>query len=107
MITLYFWHFPNSEIRSEHSIGPVLYVATVIKTKRSNQASSRRVIENAMIHLPMMDLEFWKYVGNFFAIKEGWIVENKCIICYLWLRSKISLGRWRKSTVDLVSGVLQ
>lgn len=97
MITLYFWHFPNIEIRYEHSIDPVLYVTTVIKTKWSKKASSRCVIENAMIHLPMMELEFWKYVDNFFAIKEGWIVENKWIICYLRLRSKISVGRWRKS----------
>jgi hypothetical protein len=40
-------------------------------------------MENAMIHLVLMALEFWKYVTSFFAIKEDWIVQNKCFLCYL------------------------
>lgn len=74
MITLYFWHFPNIEIRYEHSIDPVLYAASVIKTKWSEKASNKCVMENAMIHLPTMELEFWKHVDNFFAIREDWAV---------------------------------
>ena len=74
MITSYFWHFPNTEIRYEHSIDSVLYAATVIKTKWSEKASNKCVMENAMIHLPEMDLEFWKYVDNFFAIRKDWAV---------------------------------
>ena len=74
MITLYFWHFPNIEIRYEHSINPVLYAASVIKTKWSEKASNKCIMENAMIHLLTMELEFWKYVDNFFAIREDWAV---------------------------------
>lgn len=74
MITLCFWHFIDLEISYEHSIDPVLCAAPVIKTKWSEKTSNKCVIENVMIHLPTMDLEFWKYVANSFAVREDWFV---------------------------------
>jgi hypothetical protein len=56
----------------------------ILKLKSSKLTLKKKTfyaIENLMIHL-LMELEFWKYVTNFFAIKEDWIVHINAFVIY-------------------------